>query len=174
MQKTLLFCCSLSATIFSWWLVAKLPVWCSCTIFWKPCRWRGTPDTWTHLAALNTRQSSRSRQKETTQKYWKSEDPKCSELYHPGSWAATFLRRKGFLQTVRWRADHRYIKHLPETNWHCSATCRTKSREGREAATRFPLLWVQEGEDERACFEYLRKKSFNAHYAHEVKFYPAK
>lgn len=92
-------------SFFSWWLVAKPPVWCSCTIFWKLCGWRGTPDTWTHLAALNARQSSRSRQKETTQNYWKREDPKCSESYHPASWAVTFLRRKAFLQMVGWRTD---------------------------------------------------------------------
>lgn len=59
---------------------------------------------------LSTRQSYRSRQKETIQKYWKREDPKCSGAYHPGSWAVTFLRRKAFLHMVGWRKDRRPIK----------------------------------------------------------------
>lgn len=86
-----------------------------------------------------------------------------------------FLHTHGFLshRDGGWeRTDHRHIKcWSPETNLHCSITRRSV---GGKMQPGSPRSTYRKGEDKRACFASLRKRSFNAHYAHEVKFYPAK
>lgn len=97
MWKTLHFCCSLLQFFLDdLWLSPQRGAQPQSAGNWVG----GEAPQNTLLAALNTRQSSRSRQKETTQKYWKREDSKYSESYHPGSWSVTYLRRKAFFHMV--------------------------------------------------------------------------
>lgn len=159
MWKTLRFCCSLSAAIFSWQLMAKPPLWCSCTVCWKLGGWRGTPDTLT-LAALNTRQSSRSRQKETIQKYWKREDPRCSEAYHSGSWAVTFLRRKAFSHVSGWRTDHRHIKLWSRNKLPLQRHLQDQEQRGDRSCNQVPFALSTRGRRWKSMFWIPQKEEF--------------
>lgn len=125
--------------------------------------WLGGEVPQTHgpiLAALNARQSSRSRQKETIQKYWKKEDPKCSEAYHPGSWAITFLRRKAFLHMVDWRTDHRRIKPWSRNKLTLQCHLQDQEQRGEGSCNQVAFALSTRGRRWKSMFWIPQKEEF--------------